>query len=209
MVSRCSPGGGDGRLLEGTAAEAGADAIGLVFYEPSPRYVTVEQAQEIVAALPPFVSIVSLFVTAHVDLVEQVLSRIPVATIQFHGYESVAECERYGWPYMKAIRVAQDTDVVAEIAAYPSASGILLDTYKKGVPGGTGEVFNWNKVPDCCDNPIIRAGGLTAENVAAAVTQVRPYAVDVSGGVEQAPGIKSAGQITRFMAAVKQINVGD
>lgn len=182
------------------AVESGADALGFVFYEHSSRVVSVEQAKEIARELPPFVSVVALFVNAHVDYVEQVMAEVPVNLLQFHGFEGRAECERYGWPYIKAIRMKEELDVLAEMAKYPSASGFLLDAYRKGVPGGTGETFDWQRVPKCTAAPIILAGGLNPENVAEAIATVQPYAVDVSGGVELEPGIKSHPLIEGFIA---------
>jgi phosphoribosylanthranilate isomerase len=182
------------------AVDAGVDAIGFVFYEPSPRAVSVEQAREITRALPPFVSVVALFVNAHVDFVEQVMAQVPVNLLQFHGYESAAECERYDWPYIKAIRMRDDLDLEAEMQSYPGASGFLLDAYRKGVPGGTGEVFDWHRVPASTRKPIILAGGLNPDNVAEGIATVAPFALDVSGGVEIEPGIKDHQLINRFIA---------
>lgn len=182
------------------AFESGADAIGLVFYEHSSRVVSVEQASKIARALPPFVSVVALFVNAHIEYVEQVLAEVPVNLLQFHGDENRAECERYGWPYIKAIRMKEGLDVVSEMDKYPSASGFLLDAYRKGVPGGTGESFDWQRVPKSAQAPIILAGGLNSGNVAAAIGQVSPYAVDVSGGVEMKPGVKNQQLIKEFVA---------
>lgn len=182
------------------AVESGADAIGLVFYEHSSRVVSVEQASKIARALPPFVSVVALFVNAHLEYVEQVMAEVPVNLLQFHGDESSAECERYGWPFIKAIRMQEGLDVAGEMHKYPAASGFLLDAYRKGVPGGTGETFDWQRVPQSRQAPIILAGGLHPGNVAIAIEQVKPYAVDVSGGVELKPGIKSQQLIKEFVA---------
>ena len=161
------------------AVEAGADAIGLVFYAKSPRAVSVEQAAAIVQAVPPFVSCVGLFVNMPRDQLLAVLQQVPLDLLQFHGDESPADCEGYGRPYIKA-----------------------LDTFVEGVPGGTGAAFDWSLVPQDADKPIILAGGLEASNVAAAIRQVRPYAVDVSGGVEVNKGIKDAEKIRAFVQAV-------
>jgi phosphoribosylanthranilate isomerase len=185
------------------AVEAGADAIGLVFYAKSPRAVTVQQARAIIAALPPFVTTVGLFVNASRCELGEILDAVPLDLLQFHGDESSADCEGYHRPYIKALRVKAGDDIAASCDAYPRASGILLDTYVEGVPGGTGEAFDWSLVPRGLSKPIILAGGLSAQNVAQAIAQVRPYAVDVSGGVEQAKGIKDQAKIHAFMQAVR------
>ncbi|MFK8329448.1 phosphoribosylanthranilate isomerase [Pseudomonas sp. BJa5] len=186
------------------AAEAGADAIGLVFYAKSPRAVDVRQAREIVRALPPFVTTVGLFVNASRCELNEILEVVPLDLLQFHGDETPADCEGYHRPWIKALRVRPGDDLEAACKLYSGARGILLDTYVAGVPGGTGEAFDWSLVPEKLCKPIILAGGLSADNVAAAIAQVRPYAVDVSGGVEQAKGIKDAARIEAFIKAVKQ-----
>ncbi|WP_339462851.1 phosphoribosylanthranilate isomerase [Pseudomonas sp. EA_105y_Pfl2_R69] len=186
-----------------SAAEAGADAIGLVFYAKSPRAVSVQQARAIIAALPPFVTTVGLFVDADRQELDEILAAVPLDLLQFHGDESPAFCEALQRPYIKALRVKPGDDLVVRVAAYGQASGVLLDTYVPGIPGGTGEAFDWSLVPQGLSKPIILAGGLVAENVAAAIRQVRPYAVDVSGGVEARKGIKDAEKIRAFMRAVK------
>ncbi|CAM3213749.1 N-(5'-phosphoribosyl)anthranilate isomerase [Ectopseudomonas mendocina] len=185
------------------AVEAGADAIGLVFYAKSPRAVSVEQAAEIVQALPPFVTSVGLFVNMPREQLLAVLQQVPLDLLQFHGDESPAECEGYGRPYIKALRVRPGENVAAAMAPYAGARGILLDTFVEGVPGGTGAAFDWSLVPQGVARPIILAGGLEAHNVAAAIRQVRPYAVDVSGGVEASKGIKDAGKIRAFVKSVR------
>lgn len=194
------------RLEDALAAvEAGADAIGFVFYAKSPRAVTAEQAQAIIAALPPFVTTVGLFVDMPRAELNALLAQVPLDLLQFHGDESPADCEGFSRPYIKALRVQAGDDVSAMIARYPAASGILLDTFVAGVPGGTGEAFDWSLVPRQSAKPIILAGGLTAENVRQAIEQVQPYAVDVSGGVEQSKGIKSAEKVHAFIKAVKRV----
>ena len=185
------------------AAEAGADAIGLVFYAKSPRAVTVAQAQAIIAALPPFVTTVGLFVDAERDELNRILDAVPLDLLQFHGDETAAVCEAFGRPYLKALRVRPGDDIGARIEAYASAAGILLDTYVSGVPGGTGEAFDWSLVPQDAKKPIILAGGLTPENVANAIAQVRPYGVDVSGGVEASKGVKDADKVRAFVRAAR------
>jgi len=185
------------------AVEAGADAIGLVFYGKSPRAVSIEQAAAILQALPPFVTSVGLFVDMPHDELQQLLQRLPLDLLQFHGDASPADCEGHGRPYIKALRVRPGEDVSAAMAPYAGARGILLDTFVEGVPGGTGASFDWSLVPENAAKPIILAGGLDAGNVATAIRQVRPYAVDVSGGVEAGKGIKDAGKIRAFVRAVR------
>ncbi len=184
------------------AVAQGADAIGLVFYPPSPRYVTSVQASEIVNALPAFVTVVALFVDASRADVEAVLSQVNIDLIQFHGQESADECRQYGKSYMKAIRVKGDTNLVQYEAEYSDAKALLLDAYAEGVPGGTGQVFDWTIIPKNLSKPIVLAGGLDAGNVEQAIRQVKPYAVDVSGGVEFKKGIKDAAKIAAFMRGV-------
>jgi phosphoribosylanthranilate isomerase len=184
------------------AVEAGADAIGLVFYPKSPRAVTIEQAQAIIAALPPFISTVGLFVNADRAGLKALLDRVPLDLIQFHGDETPEQCEGYQRPFIKALRVQAGDDIAANCDLYAKASGILLDTYVAGTPGGTGETFDWALIPKHLSKPIILAGGLTSANVSQAIAQVQPYAVDVSGGVEEGRGIKDHQKIRAFMSAV-------
>lgn len=187
------------------AAEAGADAIGLVFYAPSPRSVDASQAAHIVAALPPFVTTVGLFVDAEPDAVREVLSQVPLDVLQFHGDETDEYCRQFGRPFLKAVRV-QSAEQLTDVAArWPGASGILLDSYKPGVPGGTGEVFDWRLVPVNRDWNLVLAGGLTADNVQQAISEMRPWAVDVSGGVEASKGIKDVAKINAFVQEVKRV----
>ncbi|WP_417534135.1 phosphoribosylanthranilate isomerase [Marinobacterium stanieri] len=185
------------------AVEAGADALGFVFYAPSKRYVTPEQAGEIIRKLPPFVTTVGLFVNADVDFVEAVLTTAQLDLLQFHGDESNVDCVRFGRPFIKALRVKPGLDLMQAFSAYPDARGILLDAYRPGVPGGTGEVFDWDLIPDEIAGAITLAGGLDASNVARAVAAVGPYAVDVSGGVEAAPGQKDDAKVSAFVEAAK------
>ena len=189
------------------AVAQGADAIGLVFYPPSPRYVTPAQAAEIVNALPAFITVVALFVDASRADVEAVLSQVNIDLIQFHGQETADECRQYGKSYMKAIRVKSDTNLVQYTTKYSDAKALLLDTYAEGVPGGTGQVFDWTIIPKNLSKPIVLAGGLDAENVEQAIRQVKPYAVDVSGGVEFKKGIKDAAKIAAFMRGVSNATV--
>ncbi len=185
------------------AIKYGADAIGLVFYASSPRFVSISQAQKIVAAIPPFVSVVGLFVNAPTAEIEAVLSQVRIDVLQFHGDESAAECERIKLPYLKAIRVKNDTNLLQCEVEFSSAKALLLDTYSEAAFGGTGHVFDWKLIPKNMTKPIILAGGLNPENVADAIKQVQPYAVDVSGGVEASKGIKDLAKIAAFMQAVK------
>jgi phosphoribosylanthranilate isomerase len=185
-----------------TAVEQGADAIGLVFYAPSPRYVTVAQAALISAALPPFVSVVALFVNPSQQEVNKVLSNVQIDLLQFHGDEPESECTQYGLPYLKAIRVKPDTNLIQYAQDYMHAKALLLDAHSDTAVGGTGLVFDWNLIPNNLPKPIILAGGLTPENVKQAIQHVQPYAVDVSGGVEKSKGIKDVVKIAAFMAAI-------
>jgi len=187
------------------AAHAGADAIGLVFYTPSPRAVTPAQAAAIVAALPPFITSVGLFVDADAAYVREVLAQVPLDLLQFHGDEDANYCDQFERPYLKAVRVRADQNLATVAAAWPKAQGILLDSYKAGVPGGTGEVFDWTLVPRERRWNLVLAGGLTADNVAQAIAGVEPWAVDVSGGVELAKGIKDVEKINAFVREVRRV----
>ena len=188
------------------AVNAGADAIGLVFYEPSPRYVDVDRAAHIASVIPPFVSIVALFVNASVDQVKAVLENLPVSLLQFHGDESASFCEQFKRPYIKALRMKPGVDVTSACFNYLSAQGILLDAYRKGVPGGTGECFDWQAIPKDLCRPIVLAGGLHPDNIAAAIASVNPAAVDVSGGVESFAGAKDSRRVIEF---IHQVNLAD
>ena len=179
--------------------DGGADALGLVFYAASPRAVTIEQARAIAFVAGPFAVVTGLFVDADPEFVNAVLKQVPLQLLQFHGDETLAYCESFARPYMKAIRMRPELDVVAAIAQYPSASGILLDAYRPGIPGGTGETFDWARVPQQSTKPLVLAGGLTSANIADAICATRVYGVDVSGGVESAPGKKDHGKITSFI----------
>jgi phosphoribosylanthranilate isomerase len=188
------------------AAAAGADAIGLVFYAPSPRAVNIERAAAICAALPPFIGTVGLFVDASAEAVAAVLAAVPLSALQFHGSETAAYCARFARPYLKAVRMRDDLNVAAAAREFAGASALLLDTYRAGVAGGTGEAFDWRRVPPALAARIVLAGGLNPANVAQAIAQVRPYAVDVSGGVESAPGIKDPAKIQAFIEAVQRVD---
>ena len=183
------------------AIENGADALGLVFYPASPRAVSIAQAKDIVAKLPPFINIVALFVDAEPEQVQACLNELPIDVLQFHGNESPKYCEQFGKTYLKAIRMRTEVDLELLAKQYSSASAILLDSYQAGVPGGTGQTFDWSLIKKI-DKPVILAGGLNIDNVAMAIKQVQPYAVDVSGGVEQAKGIKDNQKVSAFMQEV-------
>jgi phosphoribosylanthranilate isomerase len=186
-----------------SAIEHGADAIGLVFFEGSPRHVTLEQAGRITAAVAPFVTVVGLFVDASPSRIRHVLGNIPLGLLQFHGHESNDDCNGYGLPFIKSIAMKPDTNLREQIRAYPDAGGVLLDAWQPQTHGGGGQAFDWTRVPHGLPVPVILAGGLTADNITTAIRQVRPYAVDVSSGVEVGKGIKSAGMISAFMKGVR------
>lgn len=185
------------------AAEAGADAIGLVFYAKSPRAVNIQQARAIIAALPPFITTVGLFVNASRCEINETLDAVSLDVLQFHGDETPADCEGFHRPWYKALRVKAGEDVRAQVARYVGASAILLDTFVAGVPGGTGEVFDWSLIPADLPKPLILAGGLTSQNVRQALAEVRPFAVDVSGGVELSKGVKDAQKVQDFVRSVR------
>jgi phosphoribosylanthranilate isomerase len=186
------------------AVDAGADAIGMVFYAPSPRAVTIDQARVIAQSVEPFVTIVGLFVDAEKTFIDEVLAKVSLHVMQFHGDESPDFCDSFQRPYLKAIRMRPDLDVEKAIAHYPNASGILLDAYRPGIPGGTGETFDWQRVPKDSAKPIVLAGGLTPENVAQAINTTQVYGVDVSGGVESSPGKKDAQKVQTFIHNAKR-----
>lgn len=186
-----------------SAVEAGADALGFVFYDPSPRSVDVQQAKVLINGVPAFVTTVALFVNPSVELVERVISECKVDLLQFHGDESPEFCQQFSRPYMKAVRVKNSEDIEAADAIYNDAKALLLDAYVENIPGGTGKTFDWSLVPEKLNKPWILAGGLTVENVKASILQTQPYAVDVSGGVEAAKGIKSTDKIQQFISEVR------
>lgn len=187
------------------AAQAGADAIGLVFHAASPRAVSIEQARAIAQALPPFVTVVGLFVDAPEADIRAVLDQVPLDLLQFHGDEPDSFCQRFARPYLKAVRVRPGDDLNALAASWPGARGILLDSYKPGVPGGTGETFDWSMIPSQRPWTLVLAGGLQADNVRQAIDMTAPWAVDVSGGVEAAKGIKDVDKINAFIHEVKRV----
>jgi len=188
------------------AAMAGVDAIGLVFHAKSPRVVTAAQAAAIVAALPPFVTTVGLFVNAEPEQVKQVLATVPLDLLQFHGDEAPAYCAAFGRPWLKALRMKPDMDLAAALQAYSAARAVLLDAWHADQYGGTGQTFDWSRVgPLQSRTRIVLAGGLHPGNVAEAIHSVRPWAVDVSTGVESAPGLKSAELIGQFISEVQRV----
>ncbi len=187
------------------AARAGVDAIGLVFYQPSPRNVSIKTARDIVSRLPAFVTVVALFVNADETFIRDVLAEVPVDCLQFHGDETPEQCRKYARPYIKAIRMREDLLLADIEKQFSDASALLLDTYHPGVQGGSGEAFNWEWIPERRSLPIILAGGLTVDNAAQAVKTVRPYALDVSSGVEQAKGIKDPEKIAAFINHTNQV----
>ena len=181
------------------AAIAGVDAVGLVFYDKSPRNVDIFRAQEIIEGLPPFVNRVGLFVNANPSFVDEVLCEVPLDTLQFHGDESLLDCSQYQMPFIKSLRVKPETNVLQVADEFSSASAILLDSFNPSAYGGTGEAFDWSLACVDISLPIILAGGLNETNVSAAISQVKPYAVDASSGVESAPGVKDIDKIVAFI----------
>ena len=165
--------------------------------------MSIATATALVRDLPPFVQSVGLFVNAEPAFIEAVLQAVPLDLLQFHGDETPADCMRYGRPYIKAVRVTPSTDLLKCAADFETARGLLLDAYVPGVPGGTGERFDWSLIPPGLPKPVILSGGLTPANVADAVAQVRPWAVDVSSGVEAAKGIKDPHHVAQFIAKAK------
>jgi phosphoribosylanthranilate isomerase len=188
------------------AAELGVDAIGLVFYPPSHRNVNIKQAREIVKALPAFVSVVALFVDETELRINEVLSRVSIDCIQFHGNEIASACRLYDKPYIKAVRMKPGLDIMKIAIDYQDASALLLDAYHPGIQGGSGSKFDWDMIPTRCSLPIILAGGLQMDNVKWAIQKVKPYAVDVSSGVEVEKGVKD---VAKMVAFIKEIKEGD
>jgi phosphoribosylanthranilate isomerase len=185
------------------AARQGADAIGLIFYPPSPRLVTLERAAEIAAGLPPFVARVAVFVNPSPEHVAEVVAACRPSLLQFHGEETPVFCRSFGVPYLRAVRVRSGVDLLESLAAHEDAAGWLLDAYRDDLYGGTGEAFDWNLIPQRLARPVILSGGLDAQNVGEAVRRVRPWAVDVSSGVESAKGVKDERLIAAFIAGVR------
>lgn len=187
------------------AANAGADALGFVFYAKSPRYVTPEQAAEICRALPPFVTSVGLFMNADAEQVRATLDIVSLDLLQFHGSETPEFCRRFARPYIKALGIQGLVDFAEQADLYPDALGILVDSHALGKAGGTGQTFDWKLLPKNYSKPIILAGGLNPENIAEAVRETSVYALDLSSGVESSPGIKSKAKIDALMREVKHV----
>lgn len=184
------------------AVERGADAIGFVFYEASPRYLSPQRAAELVRCLPAFVTSVGLFVNASPESIAATLERVPMDLLQFHGDETAADCRRHGRPYIKAARVRPELDLLEYAARFPDARGMLLDAFAEGF-GGSGKSFDWSLIPPAMPLPVILSGGLDKHNVGQAIERVNPWAVDVSSGVEVSKGIKDAKKIAEFVAGVR------
>ncbi|ABI56584.1 phosphoribosylanthranilate isomerase [Alkalilimnicola ehrlichii MLHE-1] len=191
------------------AAQLGADAVGLVFHERSCRAVDRATAQAVIDALPPFVTVVALFQDPQAAFVRQVLRELRIDLLQFHGDEAPEFCEGFHRRYIKAIPMGEPGDPKAWVARYPSAVGFLLDSHSRGASGGSGEIFDWARVPHDAGVPLILAGGLSPENVGGAVRQARPFAVDVSTGVESAPGVKDPELMAAFISEVSNVHQGD
>ncbi|MBS8239045.1 phosphoribosylanthranilate isomerase [Marinobacter lipolyticus] len=191
------------------AAEAGADALGFVFYEPSPRYVSPRDAAALVAVTPCFVGATALFVNPERDWVEEVIATVPLDLLQFHGDETADFCASFGKRWIKAVRVRQAGDIEKAFEQYRGASGLLVDAWDPERYGGTGKSFNWALIPAERPMPLILAGGLASDNVASAVEQVRPWAVDVSGGVERSKGVKDRAKISDFINEVHRVDETD
>jgi phosphoribosylanthranilate isomerase len=185
------------------AVSLGADALGLVFYPASPRYVEIEQAARITASLPAFTSVVGLFVNAGEATIREVLQRVPISLLQFHGDEEPLECEIYDRPYIKAIRMSSQVELNRIMASHPYAAGFLLDAFHADAKGGTGLAFDWDMIPPGLSDSIILAGGLEPANIQEALARVKPYAVDVSSGVEAAKGVKDFGKMAEFIREIQ------
>lgn len=197
------------------AADAGADAIGLVFYPPSPRYVKVEEAAKVAAALPPFIQAVGLFVNEKESTIRSILERVPLDLLQFQGDETPEFCAAFGKPFVRAVRMEEGVDLVEYAHRFSSARALLLDAHVAGEKGGTGATFDWARVPrerarvtGEAPLPLILSGGLTAGNVGRAVREVRPWAVDVSSGVERSRGVKDPALIVEFIRSVQLEDAG-
>lgn len=191
------------------ASEAGADAIGLVFHPQSPRAIGIAQAQAILAAAPAFLTRVGVFVDTDAAELRALLEAVPLDVLQFHGDEPPEYCAAFGRPYVKAVRMREGTDVTAVARRHPGAAAILVDTYDPLRHGGTGAAFDWTQLPPRLDRPLVLAGGLTPDNVRSACRIVRPYAVDVSGGIEGAPGVKDPRKMYAFADEVRAVEQCD
>ena len=190
-----------------SAAELGADALGFVFYPKSPRFISPKNAKEIIKKLPPFISMVGLFVNQSKSEVEEVIKDCPLNLLQFHGDENEAFCKQYNLPYIKAISMKSDVDLLKCVQEYNSAKALLLDTFSKDARGGSGEVFDWKMIPPNTLKPIIVAGGLTPENVQTLLEVISPYGVDVSSGIEINKGLKDYKLMKKFILGVTNAGV--
>jgi phosphoribosylanthranilate isomerase len=190
------------------AADAGADALGFVFYEKSPRHLAPAAAARIAAQLPPFVMAVGLFVNPSESQVREVLGAVALDVLQFHGDETPEFCERFARPYVRVVRMEAGTDLVEYAHRFSRARALILDAHVPGQPGGTGKTFDWADIPRDLPIPLILSGGLTAANVGRAVREVRPWAVDVSSGVEASRGVKDPGKIVEFIRSVQREDAG-
>ena len=188
------------------AVACGVDAVGLVFYPPSPRHVSIQQARLIIEKIPSFVNVVAVLVDPEKDYIENIINTLPITLLQFHGGESVEFCQQFRLPYLKAMQVTVDIDIEAQCRHYDSATAVLLDTCKAGLPGGSGETFNWQLIPDKMPTPWVLAGGLNLDNMARAITELHPYAVDISSGVESSKGIKDKLLIRQLMQLIRDID---
>jgi phosphoribosylanthranilate isomerase len=188
--------------------QSGADALGLVFYPKSPRCVDTTVARQIAESVSPFVTIVGLFVNAAPNAIHEVIKSVPLGLLQFHGDEENATCKSFGLPFIKSIAMRDGIDVLSRMQLYPDAAGFLLDAWQPQSHGGGGETFDWQCIPESAPKPLILAGGLTPGNVTLAINTSRPYAVDVSSGVESGKGIKSAAKIAAFMQGVENSDTG-
>ena len=187
------------------AVQLGVDAIGFVFWPKSVRYISPDLARQIATNIPPFICTVGVYVDPDLEWVEETVKVAKINLLQFHGDESPEFCNQFSQPYIKAIRVKQDTDLLQYVKWYSTAKGLLLDTYTVDMPGGTGHVFDWRLIPQHLPMPLILSGGLNSNNVAMAIKQIQPWAVDVSSGVEASKGIKDEKKIFAFMQGVKQL----
>jgi len=187
------------------AVELGVDALGFVFYTPSPRYISPVDAAEIMSQLPPFICKVGLFVDAGPAAINEIVAALPLDIVQYHGQEPAAECAEVDRPYIKAVRMSAGVDLEQQALQYAGAAALLLDSFEQNVVGGTGSVFDWSRVPATLPKPIILAGGLTDANVAEAIASVNPYAVDVSSGIERAYGLKDPEKMRNFMHEVSSV----
>jgi phosphoribosylanthranilate isomerase len=181
------------------------NAIGLVFYDKSPRAISIPQANKIIDSLPPFISKVGLFVNSKSSYIDQVLNSVNIDTIQFHGDESPSDCSQFQMPFIKAIRMREGTNLLKQAEEFSSAAGLLLDSFEEDSYGGTGKSFDWNLIRDNIDLPIILAGGLNKDNVISAIEKTQPYAIDISSGVEVEKGIKDIGKTKEIIEIVKSI----